>query len=424
MLFSKLETDGIVKTIAVIGGGPAGTMAAEKLARHCTPQARARVILFEEKPNWEKPCGGGLPAKALNRYPFLLEASDELKCALEAELVAPNGSSARFSLREPLAIYSRRALNQLLLRRAEQAGTEIVKERIIELERAGEGWWLKGRRGTYHSDYLILATGARSRLRRFLAEDFKARDFMLTFGYYVPARDDLLRIQFFEDFEGYAWSFPRPDHLSVGICGKLGESRMPEMRDRLHAFMKKFRYSTEGASVYSHLLPSLTVESWSNLCLAGRGWALAGDAAGLVDPMTGEGIYYAMRSGELLAESLLADSAATYPLRVRQEFGRALALGARLAPFFYRGDFMGAAATTRLVEFARRSATFMNLLQDLVAGSQGYVGLARRLYRGLGAGLVEFATSTLREQLIEMPVASSQLPVVNSRGSLSRGLGG
>jgi flavin-dependent dehydrogenase len=394
-------------------------VAAEQLARGeaagLALGVRPRVTVFEEKTGWEKPCGGGLSFKALGRYPWLLENCGAGKCVGEAEFVAADGSSLRFRLRRPLVICSRSALNRLLLGRAARAGAEVVEDRIVDLERTGTGWWLKGRRGTYQSDYLILAAGARSRLRALLAEDLKARDFMLTFGYYVPVQDELLRVEFFDDSEGYAWSFPRLDHLSIGICGKAGESRMPALRERLHAFMEKFGYPRERGIVFSHLLPALTVESWSNLPLAGEGWALAGDAAGLVDPVTGEGIYYAMRSGELLAESLLRESvvgaihgqallaksplqpAGSYPARVRQEFGGALALGARLAPLFYRGDFLGKSVMTRVLELARRSGTFMALLQDLVEGSQGYTGLAARLYRALGSSLVEIVAGWARQ---------------------------
>ena len=107
--------------------------------------------------------------------------------------------------------------------------------------------------------------------------------------------------------------------------------------------------------IFSHLLPSLSVESWGSLRLAGQGWALAGDAAGLVDPVTGEGIYYAMRSGDLLAEALLEGLPEVYPERVRNEFGRALALGARLARMFYHGEFLGGGVTTRMIEFGAHS---------------------------------------------------------------------
>lgn len=400
MLFWKVGVNGPVRRIAIIGGGPAGATAAERLARGAAAAGeRVAVTVFEERIGWEKPCGGGLPWKALRRYPFLLEASEPHRCAHDAELVAPNGRTLRVQLRAPLAIYSRSTLNNLLLRRAENAGAEIVPERILSFRRTNSGWRLEGRTGNYHAQYVILAGGARTALRRLLAADFGPRDYMLTFGYYVPAADYLLRVQFFEDFEGYAWAFPRSDHFSVGICGRAGRVSMPELRGRLHDFLQRFGYAHEAAPVYSHLLPSLTAASWSGLRLAGRGWALVGDAAGLVDPLTGEGIYYAMRSGDLLAESLLDDLPELYPERVRQEFAAQLAMAARLAPHFFRGRILGETLITRLVEFASCSKTLMDSLQDLMAGLQSYPALALRLYRGLANASAVMLIGSLRDSL-------------------------
>ena len=407
-----------MERIAIIGGGPAGSMAAERLAR-----AGAWVTLFEEKGAWEKPCGGGVTYKALSRYPFLLETSDEHACIHSAELVAGNGSTVRLCMRQPLLIYSRLVLNRMLLRRAQEAGAEIVPERIQGFRREGSGWRLeiRGRKNlgedglrahpfatrsfsasSYSADYLILAAGARSQLRTLLAPPLGARDLMLTLGYYVPAEDRLLRVQFFEGFEGYAWSFPRTDHLDVGICGKVGEDDMAGVRERLRRFMKRFDYQAESRAVFSHLLPALSVESWNNLRIGGNGWALAGDVAGLVDPVTGEGIYFAMRSGELLAEALLDGRPESYPERVWQDFGKRLALGARLSRYFYHEDFLGKPSTARLVEFSARSPTFHELLQDLLDGSQSYDGLDGRLYRTLGKSFLEMAGTSLAEGIRNM----------------------
>jgi geranylgeranyl reductase family protein len=378
----------------IIGGGPAGAMAAETIAR-----SGSRVTVFEEKLGWEKPCGGGVTHKALQRYPFLSPATGEAKSIQEVEFLAGNNASLRFQLRQPLAIYSRCNLNGLLLRRAQSAGAEVVKDRVRDFRRSGSGWELQGRRSTYRADYLVVAAGARTRLRSLLTEDFGPRDFMLTFGYYVPGCDDLLRVQFFEKFEGYAWSFPRPDHLSVGICGKMGEDSMAGLQERLHGFMRRFGYSFERASVYSHLLPALSVDTWSGLRLAGPGWALAGDAGGLVDPVTGEGIHYAMRSGELLAASLLEGLPELYPARVQEEFGRTLALGARLARTFYYGEFLGVAVPTRMVEFGARSARFLEVVQELLEGSQSYLKLAAKLHFGLATALWDIGIDPLRQML-------------------------
>lgn len=389
-----LGSEDSVRRIAIIGGGPAGAMAAEKLARGGT-----RVTLFEEKVGWEKPCGGGLSVKALRRYPFLFEAAQGARRVREAEFVASSGASVRLRLRQPMAVYSRSVLNHLLLARATEAGAEIVSDRIVNLTASRAGWRLEGRQGAYQADFVILAAGARSRLRSLLTRGFQARDFTLTLGYYASGAEDLLRVQFFEDFQGYAWAFPRPDHLSVGICGKVGESAMPELRERLDGFMRKFDYPGDNAPVFAHLLPSLTVESWSDLRRAGEGWALAGDSAGLVDPLTGEGIYYAMRSGELLAECLLENSPASYPLGAWREFAADLAHGARLGALFYRGDVLGSSLSTRMVEFCSRSAVAMDLLQDLAEGTQPYATLLTRLYGGLAASLFEMAAGSLRGML-------------------------
>jgi len=161
--------------------------------------------------------------------------------------------------------------------------------------------------------------------------------------------------------------------------------------------MRKFDYAPDPQRIFSHLLPSLSVESWGSLRLAGPGWALVGDAAGLVDPVTGEGIYYALRSGDLLAEALLEDFPESYPERVRNEFGRALALGARLARVFYYDEFLGGGITTRMIEFGARSPKFLEIVQDLLEGSQSYPGLMARLHLGLARTLLEAVTGRLQE---------------------------
>lgn len=383
-----------VRSVAIIGGGPAGATAGEKLCRGA--REVFKVTIFEERQGWEKPCGGALPAKALKHYPFLLDAGEMFTKVKEAELVAANGETVRFALRAPLVIYSRAVLNGLLLGRAESAGACVVADHIRDFRRDRTGWEIKGREETYHADFVVLAAGARTPLRSLLTDGFAPQDLMLTYGYYAPGSDSLLRVHFFQDFEGYAWAFPRPDHLSVGICAKANEARMAALAERLHGFMQTFGYTSEGATVFSHLLPALSPERWARLEFAGDGWAMAGDAGGLVDPLTGEGIYFSMRSGELLAEVLLEGEPQAYPERVRHEFGRRLAMGARLAPRFYRGKFLGKSSTTRLVEFCCRSEAFMNLLQDLFEGTQSYTSLPSRVYRTFAKGVWQMAARKMK----------------------------
>ena len=103
--------------IAVIGGGPAGAFSASLLAG-----AGHEVTLFDERLAWEKPCGGGLTSKALDRYPFLRDNAYAKKVVRQVEMSVRGGPSVCFELRDPICIYSRQTLNQLLLDRATAAG--------------------------------------------------------------------------------------------------------------------------------------------------------------------------------------------------------------------------------------------------------------------------------------------------------------
>ena len=123
---------------------------------------------------------------------------------------------------------------------------------------------------------------------------------------------------------------------------------------------------------------------------------MIGDAAGFVDPMTGEGLYYAMRSVELLSQALLADRPQRYPALLRQDFMPELELAAQMAERFYLGRWMGEAVMERMVQFVGNSASFRALMSDLFAGTQGYRDLRRRLYLTLPTMLAESLASVLR----------------------------
>ncbi len=120
--------------IAVLGGGPAGAFAGELLA-----QAGFAVTIVDERLAWEKPCGGGLTAKALERYPFLADGPAAKRLVERAVLTASNGAQAVLRLRRPMAIYSRRVLNGMLLDRARRAGAGVAQDRIVSVERHAGG---------------------------------------------------------------------------------------------------------------------------------------------------------------------------------------------------------------------------------------------------------------------------------------------
>ncbi len=259
--------------IAVIGGGPAGALAGERLATAGHP-----VTIIDEKLAWEKPCGGGLTAKALERYPFLAGDDVPKRFVDRAVLVASNGARATLRLRRPLAIYSRRVLNGALLDRAARAGAKIARDRVVSAERLHGVWTLHGKHGEYAADFCIAAAGARNPLRE-MGTELHRSDIYVALGYYVPARQDHVEIRFVDRFEGYIWVFPRPDHLSVGICGRIDSGGTPALRRRVEDYMTERGLQLEGSTFYCHLLPSLEASSFDHNRVAGDGGAEPGSAA-------------------------------------------------------------------------------------------------------------------------------------------------
>jgi flavin-dependent dehydrogenase len=380
-----------MKKVAVLGGGPAGAFAAAQLA-----SAGIETIVFDEKLAWEKPCGGGITYKAYREYPFLLENSTPKKLITETVLAAPDAGAVTLRLREPLLIYSRFDLNRMLLERAERAGARIEKARVLGMERAGSRWLLRTNSGSLDTDFCIVATGARNPLRD-VGTQLTPGDTMAALGYYVPGQQDKVDIQFLPHLEGYIWVFPRCGHLSVGICGK-GEPAS-SLRKRLEDYMCEKGLSAKGAAFYSHLLPSLETAAWKKNRVSGEGWLAVGDAAGLVDPVTGEGLYYAIRSADLAAKALLseigclAEKLQQYRRMLRRDFAADLEFGSRLAKRIFLGKFLFGAVPTRMVEFTRRSPRFSAIIQDLFAGTQPYIGLKKRLLRNLNGSLYEIFMS-------------------------------
>src|SRR3954454_20854881 len=327
-----------MKRVAILGGGPAGAFAAEQLAA-----AGLNVVLMDEKLAWEKPCGGGLTCKAYNQYPFLIDNATPKRFVTETVLSAPKAGEATLKLGEPLVIYSRYDLNHMLLERAGHAGAQIEKTRVTGMIRHGDGWRLSTTGGAMDTDFCIVATGARNPLRD-VGTQLTGPDTMSALGYYIDGEQSRIDIQFLPNLEGHIWIFPRCGHLSVGICGK-GEPAA-SLRKRLERYMEDRGISWKGAAFYSHLLPSLDTQSWKSNRVAGEGWRAVGDAAGLVDPITGEGLYYAMRSADLATKIVLADAHAVaeqsvaYRSLLRRDFTDDLELASRLAKRLFTGKFL------------------------------------------------------------------------------------
>ncbi|MGH9902806.1 MAG: FAD-dependent monooxygenase, partial [Pyrinomonadaceae bacterium] len=364
----------------IIGAGPAGSFAAEGLAR-----GGARVALFDGRPEGEpKACGGGVTSKALRAWPYLLEAAG--RTINEVELYSPRGKRVRLKLAEPFSIYSRCAFDSYLRERARAAGAHIFVGRVSVTSDAGgdDIWEARGRDGArWRGRMLVAADGANSPIARRLAGALSNSEMEVAFGYRAPlphSSDDAPTVvAFLPGWVGYAWAFPRLDHISFGIATSQDAFEHSTLDRLVWEFMTGYYrvrvdktappWSTPSASRgdilsreieeklratvdrYAARIPGLSPETFRTRRAAGRGWALLGDAAGFADPITGEGIYYALRSAELFTRAYMAGNPDAYEELWRADFGGELCRASEMRDRFY-GNFLGAPFTDRMINFA------------------------------------------------------------------------
>src|SRR5207244_9732877 len=158
---------------------------------------------------------------------------------------------------------------------------------------------------------------------------------------------------------------------------QVGESRKMNLWKR-KAESSQINNLRHQAERYAARIPGLAPRTWDTRKACGEGWALLGDAAGFADPVTGEGIYYALRSAELFADAYLAGKPLAYEQRWREDFGRELQRASQMRRRFY-GNFWGAPFADRMIEFARGHRGIRKVLGELVAGDQGYTDLKKKL---------------------------------------------
>lgn len=368
--------------VAIVGAGPAGSFAAEHLAH-----AGRSVAIFDPKGAWEKPCGGGITARALERYPFLVDDPSWPKQRINRiTIVGP--SRRRFVIDfddDPFVVYSRERLNGMLLSRARAAGAEFVGAAVTGFEREGARWRVATKQGEWSAGTLVGADGAAGITRARLAGKFDAEEFAAAVGFNAPGGGSKeLVIDFPSDVAGYLWAFPRTDHTNFGVAVRARERTGPQLREMVRRFAGEY-YGGEApdettVARYGAKIPMLTPQAWTSLRATGDGWALVGDAAGFVDPITGEGIYFALRSAELLAEAITSGAGVeAYERAWRADFGHDLLQAARYFQRFYLGRFLGAPFVDRTLLFATYHKGVRRVLARALAGLQSYETLKRDL---------------------------------------------
>jgi geranylgeranyl reductase family protein len=349
--------------VAVVGAGPAGSTTAYRLAR-----AHARVLLIDKArfPR-DKPCGGGLTTRAVRQLPFSVEPVVEdritrVRCRLKYGRVMNRDSERVLCL-----MTQRRRLDEFLVEQAAAAGATFRDRVRVEIE----------------SDRTLRVDGAEIEVDAVVGADgangITAKAFELggdivngvalegNLPYERLPRGDwrgLLVLELAVLPGGYGWIFPKGDHVNVGVGGWGTEG--PRLRAHLAKLCDHYGIRVdELTNLRGHRLPMRRSKT-----KFARGRALVvGDAAGVLDPVSGDGIYEALVSAKLAAEHILADDIPGYEAAVH----------ARLDPLASAGW----GAKKALDRFPRAVFAIMRLpvtwpvLEKLMLGEFAYPGQAK-----------------------------------------------
>jgi flavin-dependent dehydrogenase len=366
--------------IVILGAGPAGARAAERLA-----SLGEHVLLLDPKVPWEKPCGGGLTPTLFDEIPELEEVIPDTRRIdrVRVELSPEQGFSV--DLDRPIRIISRRRLGEWLLERAVRAGAEHLPIRVKAITRRAGDWSLETDAGRMEASFLVGADGAASLVRRVVAPTFTV-DLSPTRVAYPRGggpTPDLMVLRFFEDVPGYLWDFPRPDHRSVGMMVPASTLRRPALDREVDAYRRSSEAEPEAAVARAGAVIGTGLLGHGDFYhVVGADYALLGDAAGLADPLTGEGIQNALRSADLFARAWASGDVGAYRRLARRAFR-----GEFAAARFLRRSLLESGVGVALVRRALTSDTaygaVVAMVNALNAHDAGPVKIATRWARAV-----------------------------------------
>jgi geranylgeranyl reductase family protein len=392
--------------VLIVGAGPAGATAARRLA-----QAGIPVRLIDRAPfPRNKPCGGGITARVLGRFPYLAGALSRIATHQISRLYleGPAGESTVVESDAPAALMIRRVeFDALLVSLAVEAGAELVTGvDVVQASTSDGRITLTARNGRrFEASTVIAADGVHSVVARRLGlnkgwpsksvaldmmeetprsalRDVDPSTLWVAYGFDPADRSNGTIAP-----EGYAYIFPKRDHVNIGIGYVLSYfreavDRAPYELQRDFVGRLRARGIVVGDSVRDNFTPSL-IPVGGPLPKPGRGRVLlAGDAGGFVNGFTAEGIYYAMVSGDLAARTISAswpsttsDLARPYRRAVRKEIGRELRDSVVIQRYLFRDRRRIAAAIAE----APRQAAVARLLLDLAIGRRSYRNVRRHI---------------------------------------------
>ncbi len=304
--------------VVIVGGGPAGAYCAFELARQ-----GIYATVFDHSHPREKPCGGGISPSVIEKFPFVEQFLSKGGVSTDFKIIScTNREIVATGFKKGFNI-SRRCFDEEILNMAAQNGAKLIKEKVIGVQRKQNFWTIKTNKRLVRAKILVGADGVNSLIRRKTIGAIPKENLELTYGYIATGVEKTFSIvKYLDVIPGYIWIFPRHNHSSIGIGSELKYGKM--LKKLLDDFIRSYSPHIKIISRFAAMLPSAQDPEFFMIPCAGEDWILVGDAAGHVDPISGEGILYALWSGKLAAEVIKKNNLKLYDNLWREQYGNHL----------------------------------------------------------------------------------------------------
>lgn len=305
--------------VAVVGGGPSGSCAAEVLAK-----GGCETYLIERKMDNCKPCGGAIPLCMIEEFDLPMEIVD--RRVTKMKMISPSNREVdvgqTLNEQEYIGMCRREVMDDFLRRRAGRYGANLVNGLMQKIEggegdqpfkityNAFDGDNSVGTKTELEVDVIIGADGANSRVAKTMGAG--EYDYAIAFQERITLPDK--QMKYYEDLaemyvgddvspDFYGWVFPKYDHVAVGTGTVVNKTAIKQYQTAIRDRSSEKCAGGKIIRVEAHPIP----EHPRPKRVSGR-VALVGDAAGYVTKCSGEGIYFAAKSGRMCAEAIVAQS--------------------------------------------------------------------------------------------------------------------